>query len=89
MYSFGYPADETENYRTENNIFELSSGYIYLHGAFVEPEGALSFRGNTYIQYAGGKFALWGKDNEIPLSGAENFLDNILKETGYTLITVE
>ena len=89
MYSFGYPADETENYRTENNIFELSSGYIYLHGAFVEPEGALSFRGNTYIQHAGGKFALWGKDNEIPLSGAENFLDNILKETGYTLITVE
>ena len=89
MYSFAQPADETKNYRTENNIFELSSGYIYHHSYFIEPEGALIFRGNTYIQHADGKFAMWGKDHEIAMSNASDFLDHVLHEDDYTLISVK
>lgn len=89
MYSFAEPAQKTENYRTENNIFELSTGYIYAHHYYPEPEGALIFRGNTYIQHADGKFALWGKGNEIPMSGAADFLKNTLHETDATLIEVQ
>ncbi len=86
MYSFAEPAQQTEDYRTENNIFEFSSGYIYHHSYYPEAEGSLIFRGNTYIQNRDGKFALWGKDNTIPFSGAEAFLDSVLKEEDYTLI---
>lgn len=76
-YSFGQPADETKNYRTENNIFQYSTGYIYRHSHFIEPKGALIFRGNTYIQYADERFALWGTDNVIPMSEAADFLDTL------------
>ena len=89
MYSFAEPAQITENYRTENNIFETASRYVYHHSHYLEPEGALSFRGNTYLVHAGCDFALWGKDNVIPLSGAADFLEKVLREKDYTLITVE
>ncbi len=89
MYSFAQPAEHTENYRTENNIFERSTGYIYYHSHFVEPEGALQFRGNTYIQHADGQFAMWGQDNCIPMSGAEEFLERVLHETDFTLIPLK
>lgn len=88
MYSFAQPPDVTKDYRTENNIFELSTGYIYHHSHYVEPEGALLFKGNTYIQHADGKFALWGQDHEIPMSEASDFLDHVLHEDDYTLIRV-
>jgi hypothetical protein len=90
MYSFAHRADKTENYRTENNIFQFSEGFILSHKPELEPDGALTFKGNTYIQKSGQMFAEWG-DATIPAEpGAiENFLKNTLKEKDFKLIIID
>ena len=89
MYSFAKRADETENYLTEKNIFQFTRGTIYRHTPPLEPEGALSFRENVYIQYAGERFAVWD-EKEIPFTKdhVEPFIKEILKEEGGTCICV-
>ena len=90
MYSFVHHADETSNYRTENNIFQFSEGYIISHNKEPEPEGCLSFRGNTYIQKSGHKFARWsGKEIPAEKAAVEEFLNNVLHETDYHLFIVD
>ena len=86
MYSFAHRAEETSNYRTEKNIFQFSEGFIISHTGEIEPDGYLTFRGNTYIQKTGRKFARWGK-MEIPMekSAVEAFLSEVLHEKDYRL----
>ena len=56
MYCLGSPADKTENYVTENNIFDRCLGYIVSTYGF-DPNGNYIFRNNTYVQPYGTKFA--------------------------------
>ena len=90
MCRFIRRADVTENYVTENNIFETAGGFIYNHTPPLEPEGCLTFRGNTYIQHAGGNFAEWGGEL-VPFTeeAAAHFLDGTLHEKDYTLLAIE
>ena len=90
MCRFIRRADVTENYVTENNIFETAGGFIYNHTPPLEPEGSLIFRGNTYIQRAGGNFAEWGGEL-IPFTeeAVTHFLNDTLHEKGYTLLAAE
>ena len=83
-------ADVTENYVTENNIFETAGGFVYSHTPPLEPEGSLIFRGNTYIQREGGNFAEWGGEL-IPFTeeAVTRFLDDTLHEKGCTLLATE
>ena len=89
MYSFAKRADETENYLTEKNIFQFTRGTIYRHTPPLEPEGALSFRENVYIQYAGERFAVWD-EKEIPFTRDDvaTFATDVLKEEDGTYISV-
>ena len=89
MYSFAKRADETENYLTEKNIFQFTRGTIYRHTPPLEPEGALIFRENVYIQYATERFALWD-NGEIPFTRDDvaTFATDVLKEEDGTYISV-
>ena len=58
MYSFGDAPSFTANYRTERNVFDRSLGFLFFQsGKTLESKGAHAFRGNTYVQRAGGAFA--------------------------------
>ena len=60
--------NEFWNFKIKNNIFALSTWYlIHINAAY--PEWLPEMSGNTYIQTAGGKFAIFGK-NRID-TGAE------------------
>jgi len=89
MYSFGVPAEETRNYRTENNIFQFSEGYILNHPHPLEPAGSLFFKGNTYIQWSDGMLAKWGND-VIPFEEgkASRFLKEVIGEENVKLIII-
>lgn len=87
MYSFMGCADVTENYRTENNIFQFSKGFILVHFGELEPPGTLFFRGNTYIQQKEYPFAKWG-DRIVSCGEADSFLKETLGEKDFELIVV-
>ena len=56
MYCLGSMADVTENYLTENNIFDRCTGYLVsTYGQ--DPDGAYKFSHNTYVQPLGAKLS--------------------------------
>ncbi len=84
MYCLGSPADKTENYVTENNIFDRCLGYLVSTYGF-DPNGSYIFRNNTYVQPYGAKFArIAGVDYNFD-SAAAKILADKLGETSPTL----
>ena len=80
MYCLGSPADKTENYVTENNIFDRCLGYLVSTYGF-DPNGSYIFRNNTYVQPYGAKFArIAGKDYIFDATAAA-ILEEKLGET--------
>ena len=80
MYCLGSPADKTENYVTENNIFDRCLGYLVSTYGF-DPNGSYIFRNNTYVQPYGAKFARIAGKDYIFDSTAASILEEKLGET--------
>ena len=80
MYCLGSPADKTENYVTENNIFDRCLGYLVSTYGF-DPNGSYIFKNNTYIQPYGAKFARIAGKDYIFDSTAASILEEKLGET--------
>ena len=67
MYSLGSMPDVTENYLTENNIFDRCTGYLV---TILKDEGVglYKFKHNTYIQPYGQIFSYVG-GKRLPFDG--------------------
>ena len=80
MYCLGSPADKTENYVTEDNIFDRCLGYLVSTYGF-DPNGSYIFKNNTYVQPYGAKFARIAGKDYIFDSTAASILEEKLGET--------
>ena len=79
MYCLGSMADVTENYLTENNIFDRCTGYLVsTYGQ--DPDGAYKFSHNTYVQPLGAKLSNIAGGVQIFDTGAPETLSTHLGE---------
>lgn len=88
MYSMGDAPDLTENYVTENNIFDRCLGWLWFHYGEQEEEGSTIFRNNTYVQNYGGRFIYTPSRAVMFDGGAEAAAKEIIGEEDPTIVLI-